>query len=177
MHTMVCDINQTTQICNKMKPVFKWAGAFQACTKRGSDKSQAVNPVARDGIFRLLYPASHSSLVNIFRSERFPGNHLCLSNQNLYRQVTQFPDHIEHVDIVSTYYLNLCLYIPRVKNVSEVPLPPHEFTHPPRSLNWLGRITIYCFMLPFSGITFPRKIENITEVVPPLTGMDTRQFQ
>jgi hypothetical protein len=32
-----------------------------------------------------------------------------------------------------------------------VPLPPHEFTHPPRGLNWLGRITNYCFMLPSSG--------------------------
>jgi hypothetical protein len=58
--------------------------------------------------------------------------------------------------------------------VSKVSLPPHKFTLRPRWYKWLQNITYYGVMMPFNGITFPRKIVNISEVVSALTWLDTR---
>jgi hypothetical protein len=60
--------------------------------------------------------------------------------------------------------------------MSEVPLPPHKFTHPPRGYNWLQKIIIYGIMHPLNGMTSSQRIARIS-VVPALTWMDTWPFQ
>jgi hypothetical protein len=72
--------------------------------------------------------------------------------------------------IIATQQLRTPYYM------SKVPLPSHKFMQPPRWYDWLQKMINNGVMLPFNGITFPRKILNISKVVPDLTWMDTRPY-
>jgi hypothetical protein len=49
--------------------------------------------------------------------------------------------------------------------------------HPPRWYKWLLNITYNGVMLPFNGISFPRKFVNVSEIAPALMWMDRRPNQ